>query len=137
MLNLVRLSRLTGNPELEEKVISISRAFAVPVQQSPAGHTQFMIALGFLEYPSYEIVIVGEPGADDTGAMLSALRYNFLPNKVVLFRPSVKDSGDVAGIAPFTRDLTPLQGKATAYVCTNFTCHSPTTDVNEMLRMLT
>ena len=136
MLNLVRLARLTGNHELEEQAAAISRAFAVPVQQSPAGHAQFMMAFGFLENPSYEIVIVGEPGADDTGAMLNALRHNFVPNTVVLFRPAVEDSEDVASIAPFTRDLNPLHGKATAYVCTNFTCHTPTTDVNEMLSLL-
>jgi uncharacterized protein len=136
MLNLVRLSRLTGNHDLEEHAAALSRAFAVPVQQTPAGHTQFMIALGFLENPSYEIVIVGKAGADDTGAMLSALRHNFVPNMVVLFRPASEDSGDVDNISPFARDLNLLHGKATAYVCTNFTCHSPTTDVNEMLRLL-
>jgi predicted CxxxxCH...CXXCH cytochrome family protein len=29
-----------------------------------------------------------------------------------------------------------VKNMATAYVCTNFACHSPTTDVTEMLRLL-
>ena len=136
MLNLIRLARLTGDPELEAKSATMSRVFAESVRQSPAGHAQFMIALGFLENPSYEIVIAGRPGEEDTKKMIGELRRHFLPNAVVIFRPSGRASAPVVRIGPFTKDLKPLRGRATAYVCSRFTCHRPTTDVNEMLRRL-
>jgi uncharacterized protein YyaL (SSP411 family) len=136
MLNLIRLARMTGNHALEVQTAQISRTFAGSVRQSPAGHSQFMIALGFLEHPSYEIVITGEPGAEDTEKMIGALRRHFLPNAVVIYRPPGNAAADIVRIAPFTKDIEPLHGKATAYVCTNFTCHSPTTNVEEMLRLL-
>jgi hypothetical protein len=136
MLNMVRLSRLTGNAKLEGQAVDISRALAGSVGRVPVGHTQFMMALGFLLYPSYEIVIAGRSEAEDTKRMLHALRKYFLPNAVVLLSSPEDESSDIAGIAPFTKDLKPVKNMATAYVCTNFACHSPTTDVTEMLRLL-
>ncbi|MCX5844041.1 MAG: thioredoxin domain-containing protein, partial [Deltaproteobacteria bacterium] len=136
MLNLVRLSRLTGNAKLEAQAVDISRALAGYVRRVPMGHTQFMMALGFLTYPSYEIVVAGRAEAEDTKRMLHALREHFLPNAVVLLSSPEDESSDIAGIAPFTHDLKPVNDMATAYVCTNFACHSPTTDVPEMLRLL-
>jgi hypothetical protein len=136
MLNMVRLSRLTGNAKLEGQAVDLSRALAGSVGRMPMGHTQFMMALGFLIYPAYEIVIAGRAEAEDTKRMMDALREHFLPNAVVLLSSPGDESSDIAGIAPFTKDLKPVKNKATAYVCTNFACHSPTTDVTEMLRLL-
>jgi uncharacterized protein YyaL (SSP411 family) len=136
MLNLIRLARMTGSHELEAQAIQISQTFAGSIKQSPAGHTQFMIAQSFLENPSHEIVIAGKPGAEDTEKMIGELRRYFLPNTVVLFRPAGKAGADIVRIAPFTKDLEPLHGKATAYICSGFVCHNPTTDIKEMLGLL-
>jgi uncharacterized protein YyaL (SSP411 family) len=135
MLNLIRLARLTGKLQLETQATAISRTFAGAVNRVPAGHAQLMIALGFLVYPAYEIVITGRVGTDDTEKMLRMIRRHYLPNTVVLFRPP-GDASDIVNIAPFTKDLKPIGDHATAYVCSNFTCHSPTTDVDEMLKLL-
>jgi uncharacterized protein len=136
MLNMARLARLTGNVKLEKQAADISHALAGSVRRVPVGHTQFMMALGFLMYPAYEIVIAGSAEAEDTKRMMHALREHFLPNAVVLLSSPDDESSDIANIAPFAKDLKPLKNKATAYVCTNFTCHSPTTDMPEMLRLL-
>jgi hypothetical protein len=136
MLNMVRLSRLTGNAKLEGQAADISRALAGSVGRIPTGHTQFMMALGFLIYPSYEIVIAGRPKAEDTERMLRVLRELYLPNAVVLLCSPEDESSDIVNMAPFTKDLKPVNNMATAYVCTNFACHRPTTDVTEMLRLL-
>ena len=136
MLNMARLARLTGNVELEKQAAEIGHALAGSVRLAPVGHTQFMMALGFMIYPAYEIVIAGRAEAEGTKRMLHALREHFLPNAVVLLSSPEDESSDVAGIAPFAKDLKPLKNKATAYVCTNFACHSPTTDVTEMLSLL-
>jgi uncharacterized protein len=136
MLNLIRLARITGDHKLEEQALSIALAFGKSIQENPEGHTQFMIALGFLDNPSYEVVISGKPDARDTLEMIRELHLRFLPNTVVVFRPSGGSAAEIDGIAPFIKNLKPMHGKATAYVCTNFACLSPTTDVNEMLSLL-
>jgi len=151
MLDLLRLGRITGSgvatsgslvdrgsndATLEEKAARIARAFAAEVAQTPMAYTQLMIALDFALGPSREVVVVGRPQADDTRAMLRALRTRFLPDTVVLFRPSDQPDPAIARLAPFTRDQNGLDGQATAYVCHNHTCSRPTTDASEMLGLL-
>jgi uncharacterized protein YyaL (SSP411 family) len=137
MLNLVRLSRLTGNHELEAQAAAIGRAFAGHVQRVPSRHSCFMMAMGFLVYTAFEIVITGAPEDEDTEEMIRAIRRQYLPNAVVLLRPPDDAvASQITGIAPFTKDLNPVQDRATAYICRNFACHRPTTDVHEMLRLL-
>ena len=135
MMNLIRLSRITGKPELETQAAAISRTFAGAVNRVPAGHAQLMIAVGFMTYPAYEIVIAGKVGADDTEEMVRAIRQQYLPNTVVLFRPA-GDVADIVNIAPFTKNLKAIGDRAAAYVCANFTCQSRTTDVDDMLKLL-
>jgi len=135
MLNLLRLGRMTAAPDLEEKAASISRAFSKSVGQSPAAYTQLLVAVDFALGPSYEVVIVGKSQAEDTRAMLRGLRMQFVPNKVVLFRPA-GESPDIAKWAEFTRYQSGIDGKATAYVCRNYHCKFPTTDVEAMLKLL-
>jgi uncharacterized protein YyaL (SSP411 family) len=67
--------------------------------------------------------------------MLRALREQFVPSKVVLFRPA-GESPDIARLAEFTRYQRSIDGKATAYVCRHYNCEVPTTDAGAMLKSL-
>ena len=136
MLNLLRLSRITGRSDLEQKAIGVSRAFARNIGQIPSAYSQLMVALEFLAGPQFEIVIAGKPGAKDTQEMLDAARRAFLPNRVLLFRPQGAGSGAIAAIAPYTKDMKAEGGRATAYVCRNFACAKPVRTVDEMLGLL-
>ena len=136
MLNLLRLGRISANSDLEKKAAQIGRSFSKMVKQYPSAHTQLMAALDFGLGPSYEVVIVGNPEAKDTKAMVNALRRQFLPNKVVLLRPTVKEKTDITTVAEFTKNQASLEGKATVYVCLNYECKLPTTDIDKMLELL-
>ncbi len=72
-----------------------------------------MIALDFAHGPSYEVVIVGNPQAEDTKAMVSSLRKAFVPNKVVIFRPADEEEPVITSLAGFTKGLARLNNKAT------------------------
>jgi len=136
LLNLLRLSRITGNSRLEDAARRLARAFAAAVRQNPAAHTQFMTGLGFAEIPSSEVVVVGKRNDTDTKLMLDELQCRFLPHAIVVFRPADETYATITHIAPFTKDMKPIEGKATAYVCSNFVCSKPTTDIQEMLMLL-
>ncbi|MEN6321194.1 MAG: thioredoxin domain-containing protein [Syntrophaceae bacterium] len=136
MFNLVRLARITGNPELEAQAAAMNDHFGGIVWSTPSNHGQFMIAIGFLTQPAHEIVIAGLPEGEDTEVMVRALRRHYLPNTVVILRPPDEVSPKIVSMAPFTKDMKPFDDRATAYVCSNFTCHRPTTDVTEMLGLL-
>jgi uncharacterized protein YyaL (SSP411 family) len=95
-----------------------------------------MMTLDFIIGPTYEVVIVGDLRKDDTINMLDALKRTFIPNKVLLFRSSQIENPKIARYAKFTRDLSSKEGRATAYICLNYECNLPTTNIEEMLRLL-
>jgi hypothetical protein len=135
-MNLLRIGRITADPEMEEKAMIIGAAFSKQVSRVPMGYAQLISALLFYHGPSYEVVISGKTDTEDTKAMLSALNSGYFPNKVVLFRPAELEEAEINQIAPFTRQQIVIGGKATAYVCKNYACNRPTTDTDEMLEML-
>ena len=116
---------------------AIGRAFSDRVSRNSSAHAQLMCALDFGVGPSHEIVIAGPVGGDDTARMLRALRGTFVPNKVVLLRPSGAEAPPITQIAGFTKNQKSVDGKATAYVCMNYACKLPTTDARQMLAFLT
>jgi uncharacterized protein YyaL (SSP411 family) len=52
MSNMLRLSRLTGRPELEERAFKIGRAFSNIVNQMPSAHSYLMTSIDFGIGPS-------------------------------------------------------------------------------------
>ena len=136
MLNLLKLARFTGRADLEEKAFEIGRAFSREVKEHPSAYTQLMTAVDFGIGPSYEVVIVGEPDGPDTKAMLSALRGRYIPNKVTILHSNEKDSSGMDVPAHFFTRYKRIDDKATAYVCLNNACKSPTTDTAKMLEYI-
>lgn len=135
MLNLVRLGKMTANPELEKKAAQIGRAFSRSISQAPVAYTMLMAALDFAIGPSSEVVVAGDLEAAGTKNMLDALRREFIPEKVVIFRP-IGEAPEIIRLAGYTRTMSSIEGKATAYVCRNFSCRLPTTDAREMMELL-
>ncbi|MFC1905256.1 thioredoxin domain-containing protein [Chloroflexota bacterium] len=136
MLNLLRLARITADSSLEEKAVKIGSAFFENIRQSPSAYTQLMVALDFATGSSYEIVILGDSRAQDTREMMQTIRRRFIPNKVIVFVPLEINSPEIKKIAPFTANQESIDSKATAYVCVNYSCQLPTTDINTMLSLL-
>ncbi|MFC2001151.1 thioredoxin domain-containing protein [Chloroflexota bacterium] len=136
MLNLLRLGRITANTDFEDKAAKIGQAFYENVRQSPSAHTQLMVAIDFAAGPAYEVVIASGSQADDTKRMLDAIRKLFVPNKIVILRPTDQETLDIDDIAPFTRYHSSIDGIATTYVCLNYNCKLPTTDISSLPKLL-
>lgn len=135
-LNLLRLGRITANSDWERKAEETMTAFGQQIRQAPGSHTHMLAALDFGIGPSFEVVIAGVPGAEDTRAMTRALAEHFVPNKVVVLRPDDEESPRIVDIAEYTRYQNALNGAATAYVCRNYACDAPTTEIAVMLESL-
>lgn len=112
------------------------KAFGGDVRQNPSAYTQLLNAVDFGVGPSYEVVVAGTHIADDTKLMLRTLRSSFIPNKVVLFRPDGEPAPAITRLAEFTANQKSLDGKATAYVCLDYACKAPTTDIRVMMKSL-
>ncbi|MDZ7715942.1 MAG: thioredoxin domain-containing protein [Balneolaceae bacterium] len=135
MLNLLRLGRITGNTDWEQKADSMNKLFSSQVSQAPTGFGQLLQALDFELGISYEVTIAGKKAASDTQKMLKTLYHSFSPNKVVVLNDP--DDSEINKLAPYTKNQAMKNGKATAYVCENYSCKAPTNDPKIMLKELT
>ena len=136
-LNLLRLSRLTGKTDYSLRAEELLKAFSTSVERYPAAFTHMIQALDYVLYPDIQIVVVGRPDAPDTVAMLKALQTTFLADKVLILKPADKDQADsIVKLAPYITNMTVIDGKATAYVCRDFVCNLPTTEISQMRAML-
>ncbi len=133
-LNLIRLSRMTGKTHYQEKAATLARAVSSHEEGTPAHNTMFLVALDFLIGPTYEITIVDSPDSKETRNMLEAIRTRFVPNKVVLLKK--EDQKDLENLAEFTKDMKTIGNKTTAYICKDFVCSKPITEIKEVLKIL-
>ncbi|MBI5680602.1 MAG: thioredoxin domain-containing protein [Methanobacterium sp.] len=136
MLNLLKLSIITENEEFKHKALNIEKVFSETVARTPNGFTQFLSGLDFKFGPSYEIVIAGNPQTDDTNSMLNAVRRNFIPNKTVVLNSNNGDNRELMKIIPSLEFKKMDDYKATAYICSNNTCKTPTTNLETLLDLL-
>jgi uncharacterized protein YyaL (SSP411 family) len=136
MYNLLKISRLTGNHTFEDKAAKIARLMSSRVKDSEPAFPMLLTALDFGLAASQEVVIVGDKNGKDTKQMLKALRKNYFPNAVVLFKPSGERTPAINNYANFIEYMHTIDNKATAYVCTNFKCNFPTTDPVKMIEDL-
>jgi uncharacterized protein len=129
---LLRLAELTGEPVFETRAAAALRPMADLLGRHPSGFGRFLCALDFQLGPRVEVALVGAAG-DGLEPLVREVFGRFLPNRVV------------AGLAGGARDAMRLPlltareavgGRATAYVCRNFTCDLPATDRETLARQL-
>ena len=120
---LLRLSALLDRPDYREKAEAILKLNANLVIQFPSGFGRLLAALDFSVGPSQEIAIVAGPEP-----FVSELRKHYLPRTVVA-------AGESNSI-PLLQDRRSIDGKPTAYVCQNFACKQPVTEVSTFIDQL-
>ncbi|MFO7652227.1 MAG: thioredoxin domain-containing protein [Candidatus Krumholzibacteriia bacterium] len=135
--NMVRLAALTGRGELRQEAQRHLDAFAPLL-----GHTQLEMAVWFdvaqkLVGPFYDVVVAGDPRAEDTRALVAAV-HRRLPSHVVLAPvPATGADPDLAGLAPAVAQKPARDGRATAYVCRFGSCEEPTSEPDRLVEQLT
>ena len=135
-LNLLRLARMTGKTDLENKTERLLGAFAAAAAEAPMAFTQFLNFLDFYLGPSQEIVLAGDPNWETSRAMGAEIQRRFLPNKVLLFRPEGEAGKRLASLCPFVEGMHATGQKATAYLCEGYACKTPLTDPTALLSSL-
>ena len=135
-LNFLRLSRITGNPDWEEKADRLFRSFSGKVSGHPMGYTQFLNALDFMLGPSQEIVVAGTFDQKTTQEMITRIQQAFLPNKILVFRPEGQEAQRIINLSPFVASLIPINNQPAVYLCEQFACQIPITDWVELEKVL-
>jgi hypothetical protein len=135
VLNLLWLSRLTGDSRWADRAQQMLRAFAGSVSRQPSAFTGFLCSLDFALRPGKDIVIAGERGAEDTRRLLSALNLRFAPNQVAQLKAG-DNASRLAKFAGYTDGLQFLKGQAAAHVCVGSACQESVSDVQSLIDRL-
>ncbi|KAB2951928.1 thioredoxin domain-containing protein [Heliorestis acidaminivorans] len=135
-LNLLRLARLTGDTAWEEQALDLLNAFSAQISALPAGHSYSLMALFFSFTPNNEIVVVADKDIEEVRESLKSLEQQFLPETVFLYRFAGAEYKGLEDVAPFVRDMKPLNHNLTFYVCRDFACQQPTTNMEEVKEFL-
>jgi len=124
--NLYYLGRLAEKPEWEALATTIGKSFAAQVNRAPRGFSALLQTVQAQVNGTREIVIAG-----DHEALMEAtavFRNHYDPFKLTLYRPD-EDPEQIEGIAGFLAYQTSLAGKMTVYICENYACQIPVTDL--------
>jgi uncharacterized protein YyaL (SSP411 family) len=131
---LLRLAAIFDNHAYRERALTVLRGMAQFMQQYPTGFGRYLAAAEFALGTPKEIALVGAPDAPDMQALREAIFRPFLPFKVVVLRDPNEEKP--AFDSPLLAGRAQLDGKATAYVCENYACQLPVTDVDALRKQL-
>lgn len=129
-----RLSLLTGDPTWQSAAQQLLQGLATEVNRYPAGYTQLLQSANWLLRPSREIVIVGTRGEPASLAMLDLVRSS--QSRMVALFKTAENAQLLTAVAPYTEAMHCHAGQATAYVCEDYTCRAPLTDMAELHSLL-
>jgi uncharacterized protein YyaL (SSP411 family) len=121
---LLRLVKLTGRMDLQEKAETTLRLYRGLLVSHPLAAGQMLLALDYHLGPVQEIAIVGDPAADDTRQALRILNGPYQPHRVVALKTPGSEEKKLEELLPLLAGKT-SQGPVTVYVCQNFTCQTP------------
>lgn len=141
--NLLRLSRLTNNEDWQKKAETVLDRLSPYFSKAPDQFSNSLCALDFLQSPPVELLVLlesslekGEPENSDMQMILAA-NSHYLPNAIVLTRNlSENNSTWNNRDSHLLEGRKALAGKATAYLCRNFSCERPTDDPGELIASL-
>ena len=132
-----RLGKLLDREDYLEKAHRILMANHPYLEKAPQGHLTLLMGVNILIHPPKEIAIVGQKDSDDTKKLLQAIHSRFIPNRVIAFLdPNNKEAKELSQKIPLLANRELVDGKATAYVCENFTCQRPVTASDDLIDLL-
>jgi hypothetical protein len=134
-LAFLRLHAYGVREGFDVDALRIFSGFAQYLHQAGVSFSAMLAALHFHLAPPREIVIVGDPAAPETQALLAVTHRRYLPDAVLAFAAP----GDVAEAArhiPLLEGRQAIGGKATAYVCRDMACQLPVHTPDELERQL-
>jgi uncharacterized protein YyaL (SSP411 family) len=133
-LGLLRLAALTGEREYEQRAVGVLRLFAPAARRHPDAFAHLLMALDFHLSPGHELALVAPAEAVDPAAGLAELTRVAHGD----YRPRLVIAGGPEGIdrPELMLERQTVEGRATAYLCENFSCRLPITDPDDLRRQL-
>jgi len=132
------LARTMKDPDITASAEACSSFLAGAAQRAPSATAAYLAEL--VRYANdaerIDLVIAGDPAAEDTRALIAAADRRYLPGLITTLRPPGIDGDAIDELIPAARGRTMLAGRATAYLCSGHTCRPPVQDPGELRWML-
>ena len=131
LYNIVRISRILGDENLTKKAEEIVEAFSKEISLLPSAYTMFVSGIDLLANGTKEVIIVGDK--KESESLIKEIYRDY--NPFLLAALKTKES-KLGCISEFIKRLERKDGKPTVYICENFTCKQPITDIKELTPIL-
>ncbi|MDQ6964033.1 MAG: thioredoxin domain-containing protein [Mariprofundales bacterium] len=131
VMNLLRLSHLTGDTALAEQAERALKQGAAMMRQAAGGSSYLLSALYLALKPVQELVLVGDRDGSEAEKMVQVAYSGYHPNMVIVWRDR-----RLFATAPFLQEQRAVEGKSTAYLCENFVCNRPVTTAAALAALL-
>ncbi len=131
---LLRLSTLTGEEKFRRMATTILRLAGDNISRYPTAFGYALCALDFYLSTPREIVIIASPVAGQDQTLAREVWKRYLPNKILV--QAFEADADSLSLIPLLRDKKAIEGKATAYVCENYSCRQPVTSAAGLAEQL-
>jgi uncharacterized protein YyaL (SSP411 family) len=128
VLNLLTMAHLTNEGELFERIDRTLKMFGPRIGQVARAVPMMMAALSTYHAKVAQVVIVGAPGEHSTRELAREAAAKYDPFSVIVPVQPGPSQAQLARMLPFIESMDMREGRATAYVCHDFTCAEPATD---------
>ena len=135
-MNLLKLTRITGEIKWAEMADKTFKVFSNEINRAPSGYTSMVTAFLFEYDHPKEIVVVGSGSDPATQDALTRIKSEYIPGKILLFKDTDQLSPVLSPLAKWTATQEMIGDKVTFYVCQDFACKIPTTDIKEALTFI-
>ena len=135
-LNLLRLAQITDSKDFRDRAAKTLAAFAEQLTKTPTALPQMLVALDASLAEPRQVVIAGPRDDAATRALLRETHAHFLPNTLLLLADGGAGQKWLGERFEFVNTYGMLQGKPAAYVCKNFHCDLPTSDMVKLRELL-
>ena len=136
-LNLLRIGYMLDQNAARQHAEGTFNPFAKQLEAAPSSMPQMLVALSWSRSKPKQIVIAGKANDGATQAMLREVHRHFVPHEVVILADGDAGQQFFAKHIEFMKSVGETEGKPTAYVCENFVCQLPTTDLKRLANLLT
>ncbi len=136
-MNLVRLDWMIGSEDraqktagrlgYRERAVKTLEALRASWSRMPHALPQMLCALELALAEPRTVVLAGDPRSPELQAMAGVLSATLGPRRAVLCADGGPGQQWLATRRPYLAGMQPVNGRATAYVCENFTCRAPVT----------
>ena len=135
-MNCSKLNRITGETKWAEISDKIFMTFSNEIQKTPSGYASMVNAFLFNVDSPKEIVIVGSSKDDKTKKAIEKIKSEYVPSKVIIFKDTEDKLNKLSPLAKWTVTQETIDEKTTFYICQDFACKIPTTDLDLALKFI-